>query len=65
MLKVENLYRDIGYGEIHHIENALKAHAVYHLDKEYIVRDGEILIVDDNTGRVMPGRRYSQGLHQA
>jgi preprotein translocase subunit SecA len=64
-LKLENLYRDLGYQEIHHIENALKAQAVYSKDKEYIIRDGEILLVDDHTGRVMPGRRYSEGLHQA
>lgn len=65
MLNVENLYRDIGYEEIHHIENALRAQAVYHKDKEYIIRDNEILIVDENTGRAMPGRRFSEGLHQA
>jgi len=65
LLKVENLYQDIGYEEIHHIENALKAQAVYHKDKEYIVRDGEILIVDEHTGRAMPGRRFSEWLHQA
>ena len=65
LLKVENLYQDIGYEEIHHIENALKAQAVYHKDKEYIVRDGEILIVDEHTGRAMQGRRFSEWLHQA
>ncbi len=65
LLKVDNLYRDLGYQEIHHIENALKAQAVYHKDKEYLIREGEILLVDEHTGRVMPGRRFSQGLHQA
>ena len=65
LLKVENLYRDIGYQEIHHIENALKAQAVYTKDKEYLIRESEILLVDEHTGRVMPGRRYSEGLHQA
>jgi len=65
LLKVENLYKDIGYQEIHHIENALRAQAVYHRDKDYLVRDDQILIVDENTGRVMPGRRFNQGLHQA
>lgn len=65
LLGVENLYRDIGFEEIHHIENALKAHAVFQRDKDYIVKDGEILIVDEHTGRTMPGRRYSEGLHQA
>lgn len=60
LLKVNNLYKDLGYQEIHHIENALKARAVYAKDKEYIIKDGEVLLVDDNTGRVMPGRRYSE-----
>jgi preprotein translocase subunit SecA len=59
-LKVENLYQDIGYEEIHHIENALRAQAVYHKDKDYIIKDGEVLIVDQNTGRAMPGRRFSE-----
>jgi len=65
MLNVDNLYKDIWFTEIHHIENALKAQAVYNKDKEYLVRDGQVMIVDDNTGRVMPGRRFSQWLHQA
>ena len=46
-------------------DNALKAHALYHKDREYVVRDGEVVIVDEFTGRLMPGRRYSDGLHQA
>ncbi len=65
LLKVENLYQDIGYEEIHHIENALRAQAVYHKDKDYIIKDGEVLIVDQNTGRAMQGRRFSEWLHQA
>ncbi len=65
ILKVENLYKDLGYEEIHHIENALRAQAVYEKDKEYIVKDNEVLIVDEHTGRTMPGRRFSEGLHQA
>jgi len=65
MLKVENLYKDIWYEEIHHIENALKAQAVYNKDKEYLVKDWEVMIVDEHTGRTMPGRRFSEGLHQA
>lgn len=64
-LNVENLYRDIWYEEIHHIENALKAHACYTNGKEYLVNNGEVIIVDENTGRAQPGRRFSQGLHQA
>lgn len=65
MLWVENLYRDLGYQEIHHIENALKAASCYIKDKDYILKDGEVMIVDQNTGRAMSGRRFSQGLHQA
>ena len=65
MLWVENLYRDLGYEEIHHIENAIKSKACYERDKDYLVHNGEVLIVDENTGRAMPWRRYSEGLHQA
>ena len=65
ILKVENLYRDLWYEEIHHIENALKAHVCYIHGKEYLVNNGEILIIDENTGRAQVGRRFSQGLHQA
>ncbi len=65
ILKVENLYKDLWYEEIHHIENALRAQAVYEKDKEYIVKDNEVLIVDEHTGRTMPGRRFSEWLHQA
>lgn len=60
ILDVENLYRDLGYEEIHHIENALRAQAVYQRDTEYIVKDNEVLIVDEHTGRTMPGRRFSE-----
>lgn len=65
MLNVENLYKDIWFEEIHHIENALRAKAVYEKDKEYIVKNWEVLIVDEHTGRTMPGRRFSEWLHQA
>ncbi len=65
MLKIDNLY-DPKYIEIlHHINQALKAHALFKLDVDYIVKNGEVLIVDEFTGRLMPGRRYSEGLHQA
>ena len=65
MLQVENLY-DPKYIEIlHHINQALKAHALFKRDVDYIVKDGEVIIVDEFTGRLMPGRRYSDGLHQA
>ncbi len=63
MLGVQNVYDDIEMTR--HLENALKAHALFRRDKEYMVRDGEVLIVDEFTGRVLSGRRYSEGLHQA
>jgi preprotein translocase subunit SecA len=64
-LGIENLYLDVNGNLVNHLIQALKAHALYHVDKEYIVRDGELLIVDEFTGRVLEGRRYSEGLHQA
>ncbi len=65
MLGVEHLYRDLGYEEIHHIENALLARWAYENGKDYIVHGNEVLIVDENTGRTMPGRRFQWWLHQA
>jgi preprotein translocase subunit SecA len=65
LLGVENIYTDAGFMEVHHIEQALKAKAIFKLDTDYLVKDGEIIIVDEFTGRLMPGRRYSDGLHQA
>jgi preprotein translocase subunit SecA len=62
---VENIYTDAGFMEVHHLEQALKAKTVYKKDIDYVVKDGEILIVDEFTGRLMVGRRYSDGLHQA
>ncbi|MBN1325396.1 preprotein translocase subunit SecA [Candidatus Falkowbacteria bacterium] len=53
------------YDATFHLEAALKAHTLFHLDKQYVVKNGEVLIVDEFTGRLMPGRRYSEGLHQA
>jgi len=64
-LNVGNLYDPSNYIYTHYIENALRALLLYGKDKEYVVRDGEVTIVDDFTGRLMPGRRYSDGLHQA
>ena len=64
-LGIENLYLDINGGLVNHLVQALRAHALYNRDDEYIVRDGEVLIVDEFTGRVLEGRRYSEGLHQA
>lgn len=64
-LGVENLYVQGGMKTVHHIEQALRAKALFKLDRDYVVRDGEVVIVDEFTGRLMPGRRYSEGLHQA
>ncbi|MGD9694181.1 MAG: preprotein translocase subunit SecA [Thermoleophilia bacterium] len=64
-LGIENLYLDVNGNLVNHLIQALKAHSLYNKDKEYIVRDGELLIVDEFTGRVLEGRRYSEGLHQA
>jgi preprotein translocase subunit SecA len=64
-LGIENLYLGVNSGLVNHLVQALRAHALYHRDDEYIVRDGEVLIVDEFTGRVLEGRRYSEGLHQA
>lgn len=63
-LGVSNLYEE-SFDTIHHVEAALKAQALYIRDKDYIVREGEVVIVDEHTGRLMYGRRYSDGLHQA
>ncbi len=64
-LGVENLYLQGGMKLVHHIEQALRAHALFKLDRDYVVKDGEVIIVDEFTGRLMVGRRYSEGLHQA
>ncbi|MFA4836202.1 MAG: preprotein translocase subunit SecA [Dehalococcoidia bacterium] len=64
-LGVPNLYDPANYGLVHYMENALRAHAFYKRDREYVVKDGEVIIVDEFTGRMMLGRRYSEGLHQA
>ncbi|OGY45379.1 MAG: preprotein translocase subunit SecA [Candidatus Buchananbacteria bacterium RIFCSPHIGHO2_01_FULL_44_11] len=65
LLGVENIYTDRGISEVHHIEQALRAHALFKIDRDYVVKDGEVIIVDEFTGRLMYGRRYSEGLHQA
>lgn len=64
-LGVENIYTSGGLKTVHHIEQALKAHALFTRDKDYVVKDNQVIIVDEFTGRLMPGRRYSEGLHQA
>ncbi len=65
MLGVENLYDDANMQLAHHLNQALKAHALMKRDRDYVVKDGEVIIVDEFTGRLMFGRRYSDGLHQA
>ncbi|QQR82390.1 preprotein translocase subunit SecA [Candidatus Campbellbacteria bacterium] len=65
ILGLENIYTDAGVRYVHHLESAIKAKALYKKDKEYVVRDGEVIIVDEFTGRLQPGRRWSEGLHQA
>jgi preprotein translocase subunit SecA len=64
-LGVENLYDDVNTNLVNHLNQALRAHTLFHTDVEYIVRDGQVFIVDEFTGRVLEGRRYSEGLHQA
>lgn len=61
----DNLYSANNLGLLHHVQSALKAHNMFHRNVEYIVEDGEVVIVDEHTGRKMPGRRWSEGIHQA
>jgi preprotein translocase subunit SecA len=65
LLKVENLYDPSQIEILHAVNQALRAHALFQRDRQYIVKDGEVIIVDEFTGRLMPGRRWSDGLHQA
>ena len=65
LLNVDNLYDPSNQDMTHSVENALRAQFVYKRDKDYVVKDGEVIIVDEFTGRLMPGRRYGEGLHQA
>ena len=65
MLGIGNVADPENWGWKHHVETAIKAHALYRRDTEYVVKDGEVIIVDEFTGRMMPGRRWSDGLHQA
>lgn len=65
MLGVGDIYTEKGIKYVHHLETAVRAKALYELDKEYVVKNGEIIIVDEFTGRLQPGRRWSEGLHQA
>ncbi|MBZ5595917.1 MAG: preprotein translocase subunit SecA [Acidobacteriia bacterium] len=65
LLGLPNLYDPANIEYNHHVQQALKAHVLFHLDKDYVVKDGQVIIVDEFTGRLMPGRRWSDGLHQA
>ncbi|TGL05061.1 preprotein translocase subunit SecA [Leptospira levettii] len=65
LLEVENLYHAENIELVHHVQQALKAHKIFFKDKDYVVQDGEVIIVDEFTGRLMKGRRYSDGLHQS
>ena len=65
LLGVDNLYDPRNIEILHHVNQALKAHVLFHRDVDYMVKDGEVVIVDEFTGRLMPGRRWSDGLHQA
>ncbi|MCX6785071.1 MAG: preprotein translocase subunit SecA [Candidatus Komeilibacteria bacterium] len=65
LLNTDNIYQTHGMQTVHHLEQSLKAEALFKRDKDYVVKDGEVVIVDEFTGRLMFGRRYSEGLHQA
>jgi len=65
LLSVDNLYDPAHIDTLHHVNQALRAHALFKRDIDYVVKDGEVIIVDEFTGRMMPGRRWSDGLHQA
>jgi len=65
ILGMGNIYEETGIQIVHHLEQALRAEFLFKRDKDYVIREGEVMIVDEFTGRMMPGRRYSGGLHQA
>jgi preprotein translocase subunit SecA len=65
LLNVDNIYESHGLTTVHHLEQSLRAKSLYQKDKDYVVKEGEIVIIDEFTGRMMQGRRYSEGLHQA
>src|SRR3990167_7278271 len=65
LLGLKNLYDDLSGEWVHHITQALRAHHLYKRDVDYVIKDGEVVIVDEFTGRLMPGRRWSEGLHQS
>ncbi len=65
LLGISNIYTEKGIKYVHHLETAVRARALYEQNKDYVVKDGEVIIVDSFTGRMQPGRRWSEGLHQA
>jgi preprotein translocase subunit SecA len=65
LLGIDNIYTEGGIKYVHHLETSVRAKALFHLDQQYVVRGGEVIIVDEFTGRMQPGRRWSEGLHQA
>mgnify|MGYP001616708440 CR=1 FL=1 len=65
LLGVENIYTEKGIKYVHHLETAVKAQAIFERDRDYVVKEGEVIIVDPFTGRLQPGRRWSEGIHQA
>ena len=65
LLGLQDIYQEKGIKYLHHLEQALKAQVLFEKDKDYVVKDGQVVIVDEFTGRLLPGRRYSGGLHQA
>ena len=65
LLGIDNIYTEKGIKYVHHLETAVRAKALFQKDKEYVVKNGEVIIVDEFTGRMQPGRRWSEGLHQA
>lgn len=64
-LGIDNIYTDAGIKYVHHLETALRAEALFEKDRHYVVRDGEVVVVDEFTGRMQPGRRWGEGIHQA
>ncbi|MEK7134974.1 MAG: preprotein translocase subunit SecA, partial [Patescibacteria group bacterium] len=65
ILGMDNIYEERGIRYVHHLEQALRAETLFHKDKDYVIKNGEVVIVDEFTGRLLQGRRYSEGLHQA
>jgi preprotein translocase subunit SecA len=65
ILTGQGLYDGANITIVHHVQQAMRAHKLFQIDKDYIVKDGQVIIIDEFTGRMMPGRRYSDGLHQA